>query len=88
MILKKIFAGTFDVSKVSLVFVPAPVTTDGDRRVLGPSSSVGWVPLRDGKWPPDLKRDVRRAIERGKQLEEPEDDGDSPLPTRRGVLSS
>jgi hypothetical protein len=63
------------VSKVSLVFVPAPVATEGERRVLGPSSSVGWVPLRDGKWPPDLKRDVRRAMERGKRLAEPEDEG-------------
>ena len=76
MVLKKIFAGRFDVSNVSLVFVPAPVTTEGDRRVLGPSSAVGWVPLRDGKWPPDLKRDVRRALERGKELAEPEDEGD------------
>jgi len=75
MLLKKILASTIDVSKVSLAFVPAPVTNDGDRRVLGPSSSVGWTPLRDGKWPPDLQRDVRRALERGKKLEEPQDFG-------------
>jgi hypothetical protein len=71
MVIKKIFAATIDVSTVSLVFVPAPVMKDGDRRVLGPSSSVGWVPLRDGTWPPDLQRDVRRALERGKQMEQP-----------------
>ena len=68
-ILKTILAITFEVSNVSLAFVPAPVTTDGERRVLGPSSSVGWLPLRDGKWPPDLQRDVRRALERGKRME-------------------
>jgi hypothetical protein len=73
MLLKKIFASTIDVSKVSLAFVPAPVMTDGERRVLGPASSVGWIPLRDGKWPPDLQRDVRRALERGKQVEEPQE---------------
>jgi hypothetical protein len=71
MILKKIFASVLEVSKVGLVFVPAPVTGDGDRRVLGPSSSVAWIPLRDGKWPPDLRRDVRRAMERGKRAEAP-----------------
>jgi hypothetical protein len=73
VLLKKLFASTIDVSKVSLAFVPAPVTRDGERRVLGPVSSVGWIPLRDGKWPPDLRRDVRRALERGKNLQEPQD---------------
>ena len=77
MVLKKIFEATFEVSTTSLVFVPAPVMKDGERRVLGPSSSVGWVPLRDGSWPPDLQRDVRRALERGKRMEELQDAGDA-----------
>lgn len=75
MILKKLAVATFDVTKVVLVFVPAPVTTEGERRVLGPSSSVGWIPLRDGRWPPDLERDVRRAMERGKRMEAPRNGG-------------
>lgn len=74
-ILKKIFTATIDVSTVGLVFVPAPVMKDGERRVVGPSSSVGWVPLRDGRWPPDLQRDVRRALERGKRMDEPREIG-------------
>lgn len=75
MVLKKIFAAKFNVSTTSLVFVPAPVMKDGERRVLGPSSSVGWVPLRDGSWPPDLQRDVRRALERGRRTEQPREVG-------------
>jgi hypothetical protein len=74
IVIKKILASTLGVSKVGLVFVPAPVTTGSERRVLGPASSVGWVPLRDGKWPPDLQRDVRRAMERGKRMDEPRDE--------------
>jgi hypothetical protein len=73
MVLKKLLAPALNVAKVGLVFVPAPVIKDGERRVLGPSSSVGWIPLRDGKWPPDLQRDVRRALERGKQMEPPDE---------------
>jgi ribosomal protein L37AE/L43A len=73
MILKQIFASTIQAANVSLVFAPAPVVSDGERRVIGPSSSVGWIPLRDGVWPPDLQRDVRRAMDRGKRLDKPED---------------
>jgi hypothetical protein len=69
VILKNLFQATLGVTRVGLVFVPAPIVTDGERRVTGPTSSVGWIPLRDGKWPPDLERNVRRAMERGKRME-------------------
>jgi hypothetical protein len=75
VVLKSLLASTLEASKARLVFVPAPVTVEGDRRVLGPTSSVSWVPLRDGKWPPDLERDVRRAMDRGKRMEKPASEG-------------
>ena len=75
MILSKILTRTLAVTHVELVFVPAPITTDGERRVLGPTSAVGWLPLRDGNFPPDLQRDVRRALDRGKRLDAEREDG-------------
>lgn len=73
--LKKIFASSIDATKVGLVYVPAPVTRDTERRVLGPATVVAWAPLRDGAWPPDLQRDARRAMERGKRMDEPREAG-------------
>ncbi len=70
VVLKRLLAASIAASRVRLVFVPAPVTTVADRRVLGPVTSVSWEPLRDAIWPPDLLRDVRRALDRGRRLEE------------------
>jgi hypothetical protein len=78
VILKRLRSVSAEASSARLVFVPAPVTTEGERRVLGPASSVGWIPLRDGCWPPDLERSVRRAMERGKRMESAPGEGALP----------
>ena len=62
ILLKRLNDAAVMVSEQHLVYAPAPVLewTGSDPRVQGPKSTIDWVPLKEGNWPPMLQRTVRR----------------------------
>ena len=66
VVLRKLEGAAFEAEGADLVFVPAPVASGRESRVLGPRRSVLWERLRDRSWPPDACRSVRRWLGKAK----------------------
>jgi hypothetical protein len=62
MLFNRLKEAAFSITEQHLIYAPAPILewTGSNPRIQGPRSTIDWIPLKEGKWPPMLQRTVRR----------------------------